>query len=56
MANHGVLTVGGSLQQAFDRIEVLEAAARLTIMTELLGSVRELSPAELAAIDALVGR
>ncbi|MDD3927314.1 MAG: class II aldolase/adducin family protein [bacterium] len=56
MANHGVLTVGGSLLQAFDRIEVLEAAARLTIMTELLGSVKELSPAELAAIDALVGR
>ncbi|MDD3927316.1 MAG: hypothetical protein PHT33_11730 [bacterium] len=45
-----------SLREAFDRIEILEAAARLTILTELMGSARELSPTELAAIDALAGR
>lgn len=56
MANHGVLTVGRNLLEAFDRIEILEAAAHLTILTKFLGDVEELSPAELAAIDALVGR
>ena len=37
LENHGVLTVGESLLQAFDRLEVLEAAARMTWITLSLG-------------------
>lgn len=54
MENHGALTVGKSLLQAFDRMEVLEAAARITLTTQTLGLVRELTAAQLAAIDAMM--
>lgn len=53
MANHGVLTTGVSLLQAFDRIEVLEAAAKTTLITELLSEKRELNPNDLNDIDML---
>ncbi|MGD1831922.1 MAG: class II aldolase/adducin family protein [Sphaerochaetaceae bacterium] len=38
MENHGVLTVGKSLLAAFDLIEVLENSAKMTFITELMGS------------------
>lgn len=47
MSNHGVLTVGSSLLKAFDRIEVLEASAKITLYTELLGNKKELSESQL---------
>lgn len=53
MANHGVLTTGVSLLQAFDRIEVLEAAAKTTLITELMKEKRELKPNDLNDIDML---
>lgn len=53
MENHGVLALGGNLLQAFDRLEVTEATAKLTLITQILGEFKELSPAELMAIDAL---
>lgn len=56
MANHGALTLGRGLLQAFDRMEVLEAAARLTLYTHLLGSTRPLAPAELAKLDVMLDR
>jgi len=56
MANHGVLAVGRTLHEAFDRIEVLEEAARMTLVTALLGDARPLGDREIAAIDALFGR
>lgn len=46
MSNHGVLTVGESLLKAFDRIEVLEASAKITLYTELLGPKRVLSDSQ----------
>lgn len=36
MENHGVLTVGKSLLEAFDLIEVLENAAHMTVITHLM--------------------
>jgi L-fuculose-phosphate aldolase len=54
MANHGVLTVGKTLLQAFDRIEVLEASARMTILTEVLGERRALTSDQMAEIDRLM--
>lgn len=53
MANHGALTVGETLLQAFDRMEVLESAAKVTLMTKLLGSQRELGKHQLSEIDCL---
>jgi L-fuculose-phosphate aldolase len=53
MENHGVLTVGTSLLQAFDRIEVLEAAAKITLTVGLIGTIRELSADQLRAIEAM---
>lgn len=51
MANHGALTVGESLLHAFDRMEVLESAARITLMTSLLGNETELNEMQLKQID-----
>lgn len=53
MENHGVLTIGTTLLQAFDRLEVLETAAKMTFMAELLESATPLSEARLSEIDAL---
>ena len=50
MANHGVLTVGETLLKAFDRIEVLEASAKITLYTELLGPKRALSDSQLTEL------
>jgi L-fuculose-phosphate aldolase len=51
MNNHGVLTVGNDLLQAFDRIEVLEAAAKITIITDMLKSRREIPTESLKLLD-----
>jgi L-fuculose-phosphate aldolase len=57
MRNHGVLTVGKSLLESFDRLEVLESAAKITLLTRLLGGkTDELSPEALAALDKAMGR
>lgn len=53
MENHGVLATGENLLQAFDRLEVTEAAAKMTLITQLLGEFNELGSEEIKAIDAL---
>jgi L-fuculose-phosphate aldolase len=37
LENHGVLTIGKNLLQAFDKIEVLENAARMTLIVDFAG-------------------
>lgn len=53
MQNHGIITLGENLFQAFDRMEVLEASAKMTLITDLLGSRKELTDTELKQIDNL---
>lgn len=53
MQNHGVLTVGKNLFEAYDRIEVLEAAAKISYITEMLGKRKELNENQLKEIDDL---
>jgi L-fuculose-phosphate aldolase len=53
MENHGILTVGENLLQAYDRMEVLESAAKMTFITTLLGGSKELTNEELKSIDKL---
>ncbi len=54
LENHGVVCTGPDLLTAFDRIEVLETAARATIITTLLHDGRMLEDEQLKAIDRLV--
>lgn len=49
MENHGVLTVGKTLLEAFDLIEVLENSAKMTFITETLEATR--SGWETSALD-----
>jgi L-fuculose-phosphate aldolase len=54
MENHGIVCLGTDLLTAFDRLEVLESAARMTMITDLMGSPRPLTPGQLKEIDTLM--
>jgi L-fuculose-phosphate aldolase len=58
MRNHGVLAVGKSMLEAFDRLEVLESTARINLLLlgALAGRAKKIPPTELASIDAMMGR
>jgi L-fuculose-phosphate aldolase len=58
MRNHGVLAVGRTLLEAFDRLEVLEAAARITLIniSTLKDGAVELAGKDLDDIDVMMGR
>jgi L-fuculose-phosphate aldolase len=46
LANHGALTVGQDVLQAFYRMEVLEMYARVRLVTKILGEPKALSEAQ----------
>jgi L-fuculose-phosphate aldolase len=54
LENHGILAVGKTLLQAFDRLEVLEAAAKTSLIIELLGNKHELDKDQLREIDEMI--
>lgn len=56
MRNHGVTTLGRDLLQAFDRLELLEAAARMTLTLHQLGQPEPLTHDQLDELDRLMGR
>ena len=56
LENHGVLAVGGTLLAAFDRLELLEVAARHTLIVRQLGGVSPLDTAKMKELDHFVGR
>ncbi len=56
LQNHGVLTVGESLLQAFDRLEVLDVAARQTLLARLPLHLRQLDSEQCRELDRLMGR
>ncbi len=43
LANHGAVTYGPSLEQAYHLMEVLDAYCRILLLSEQLGPVRTLS-------------
>jgi L-fuculose-phosphate aldolase len=53
LERHGSLTVGGSVMEAFFKLEQLEHAARVILMARQLGNVQELPAEELAKLAAL---
>jgi L-fuculose-phosphate aldolase len=56
MQNHGVVALGQTLLQAFDRLELVEAAAQMTLITRQLGAVAPLRDEWQRDLDALMGR
>jgi len=56
MENHGVLCIGDTLLQAFDRIEVLENAAKINVYATQLGGAVELDDGQCREIDIMMGR
>ena len=53
LANHGALTVGETLEQAWERMESLEALARITLAARLLGQANALAAPEVEQLLAL---
>jgi L-fuculose-phosphate aldolase len=53
LENHGILTTGENLLQAFDKIEVLENAAKMTLMTEMTGRRSPLDKSRILEIERL---
>lgn len=56
MSNHGITTLGSDLLQAFDRLELMENAAKLDLLIGQIGGGRRLTSEQLGALDALMGR
>lgn len=58
MRNHGALAVGKTLLQAFDRLEVLENAAKTTIVNQCLlrDVAQKIDEDGLRVIDGMMGR
>jgi L-fuculose-phosphate aldolase len=53
LENHGILTTGSNLLQAFDKIEVLENAAKMTIIVEITKKKSQLSKSRILEIEKL---
>jgi L-fuculose-phosphate aldolase len=53
LENHGILAAGRNLIEAFDRIEVLENAARMTLIVAFAGNKSELDNSRINQIDKL---
>ncbi|PKP52396.1 MAG: aldolase [Bacteroidetes bacterium HGW-Bacteroidetes-1] len=54
MANHGIVAVGVTLLEAFDRIEVLENCAKVNAITKIIGQAQPLDPEQVIVIDKLI--
>ena len=55
LENHGVITLGKNLLSAFDKMELLENAAKQTLMSHTI-RVNSLTPARLYELDQFAGR
>ncbi len=53
LANHGVLTVGGSCEQALLRMELVEHVAKIKLVATQLGGARPLAP---SVVDKLAAK
>lgn len=53
LEQHGSVTVGASLQMAFNRMEIVERVAQVFYLAKTLGGVRPLPPGAIEALNAL---
>ncbi|NMC38145.1 MAG: class II aldolase/adducin family protein [Bacteroidales bacterium] len=51
LENHGILTTGNTLLEAFDRLEVLENAAIMTLLVEITGKKKPLGKMRIREIE-----
>jgi len=51
LENHGILATGSNLLQAFDKIEVLESAAKMTLIVEITKDISPLSRSRINEIE-----
>jgi L-fuculose-phosphate aldolase len=56
LANHGALTVGRSIEEAYYRMEMVEQVAKSVLAARILGEPVELTAAQLAALYELIGK
>jgi L-fuculose-phosphate aldolase len=56
LANHGAISVGSDLRDAFYKMEMVEHLAHVTLVATLLGGEREIGEAEVAKLQAMRGR
>jgi L-fuculose-phosphate aldolase len=56
LANHGVLAVGRTIEEAYYRMEMVEQVAKSVLAAKVLGGPVELSKAQIRALDKLAGR
>ncbi|MCP4384017.1 MAG: class II aldolase/adducin family protein [Hyphomicrobiales bacterium] len=52
LQNHGSIACGGTVREAYNRLEVVEAYARTCWAAETLGGVKPLGPAEIADLPS----
>ncbi|HSG98767.1 MAG TPA: class II aldolase/adducin family protein [candidate division Zixibacteria bacterium] len=55
LKNHGLLTVGASLEQAYNRHEIVESYCRILTIAKTLGSIDRLDPDEVDRLKKLAG-
>lgn len=55
LANHGVLTLGRTIEEAYYRMETVEQVARSVLVARILGSPVELTGAQIEALRKLIG-
>ena len=55
MKNHGVIAIGKSLFDAFNKIEVLEYAAKLNFLVNIIGDKKKLNKNQVNAIIEMAG-
>jgi L-fuculose-phosphate aldolase len=53
LENHGILTTGATLLNAFDKLEVLENAAKMTLIVELTGKKKALNSSRIREIERI---
>lgn len=53
LKNHGALTVGSNLKEAFCQNIILEKAAKILFISKTIGTPRILSPSEVEGIEDL---
>jgi len=56
LKNHGAITLAENLFQAYNRMEVLESAAKVSFISGLIGTTHNLSPEQLKEIETVFER
>ena len=56
MDRHGSLTVGATLEEAYNRLEALEHSAKILHAAHQVGRVTPLSPGEAAKLESIAAR